>query len=342
MSKGARSLCLVFVVLGFLAVEASHAQLDSIRTLDDIGRADARLINEWVTQKVNELRRANDDERIVRFLDAFEAERLNRANTAAFVAAFAEQTADVALQWFAKEDSDWRIGMALARVLVDMDRVQAVPAFLAGLDSKAQAVRYLSAVGLVGQRNAVAADNDLRARVVDAVKTAGIEETNGTIIQHLYRVIAFDTLTPDVFDAYMAIFDARLARKRGGAVLWDGGEIEAFEYFRKSSVLGALKPAQKVDLVQRLAVFLRFAAERYVAPNLSFQEKDYIERSMDGMEAILEAVTGSGGGQIRERLSEGAAPPALLQEARRWYGHEESDIPGTLNGDPWKVAKGAP
>jgi hypothetical protein len=342
MPQGARSLCLVSVVLGFLAVQASHAQLDSIRTLEDISRADARRINDWVTQKVNQLERANDDERIVKFLDAFEAERLNRANTAAFVDAFAEQTADVAIQWFAKEHADWRIGMALARVLVDMDRVQAVPAFLAGLSSKAQAVRYLSAVGLVGQRNAVAADNDLRARVVEAVKAAGIAETNGTIIQHLYRVIAFDNLTPDVFEAYMAIFDARLARRRAGAVLCDGGEIEAYEYFRQSNVLDALKPSQKEDLVKRLAVFLRFDAERYVAPNLSFQEQDYIERSMDGIEAILAAVTGAGGGQIRQRLSEGAAPSAVLQEARRWYGHEESGTPGKLNDQPWQVPVGAP
>ncbi|UCF34959.1 MAG: hypothetical protein JSV78_06570 [Phycisphaerales bacterium] len=342
MPQGARSLCLVFIVLGFLAVEASHAQLDSIRTLDDIGRADARRINEWVTQKVAELQKSNDDERIVRFLDAFVAERLNRANTAAFVDAFAEQTAEVAVQWFAQAGSDWQIGMALARVLVDMDRAQAVPAFLAGLASKAQAVRYLSAVGLVGQQNALVADSDLRTRVIDAVKTVGIAETNGTIIQHLYRVIAFDTLAPEVFDAYMAIFDARLTRRRGGAVISDGGEIEAYEFFRKSSVLNALKQTQKEELVRRLAVFLRFDAERYVAPNLNFQEKDYIERSMDGIEAILAAVTGAGGGQIRQRLGEGAAPEALLQEARRWYGHEASDTLGKLNDDPWKVTKGAP
>ncbi len=350
MPKGVRINYSLLLLAGALSAGISLAQegapagdqvLNSIREMGTVGAGDARRIGEWVKGKVTALEKSEAQDKVRRFIESFEAQRLHRANTAAFVDALAEQTATVAREWFAKKDLSWQTGMALGRVLVSMDRVQTIPAFLEGLGSRVEPVRYLSAKGLVGQQDAIAANRNQRNQVVAAVKDAGQAETKGVILQYLYSAIAYRPLTPEVFDAYVAILDARLARRRAGAMKCDGGEIELYEFFRTAAILDSLNNAQKTALVQRLAVLLRMDAQRYGTPNLDFIEQDHLERCLEGNEAILTPLAGPGG-NITQQLSNAAGPSAVLQQMHLWVGNQATGVTGKLSGPPWNIPDGAP
>jgi len=75
-----------------------------------------------------------------------------------------------------------------------------------------------------------------------------------------------------------------------------------------------------------------------------FQEQVYIERTLEAIEAILETVTGTGGG-VREAIGSGGRDDAKVRDAvaaaaRAWVGNEE--VEGALNSTQWKVPRGAP
>jgi hypothetical protein len=317
MPKGVRINYSLLLLAGALSAGISLAQegapagdqvLNSIREMGNVGAGDARRIGEWVKGKVTALEKSEAQDKVRRFIESFEAQRLHRANTAAFVDALAEQTA---------------------------------PAFLEGLGSRVEPVRYLSAKGLVGQQDAIAANRNQRNQVVAAVKDAGQAETKGVILQYLYSAIAYRPLTPEVFDAYVAILDARLARRRAGAMKCDGGEIELYEFFRTAAILNSLNNAQKTALVQRLAVLLRMDAQRYGTPNLDFIEQDHLERCLEGNEAILTPLAGPGG-NITQQLSNAAGPSAVLQQMHLWVGNQATGVTGKLSGPPWNIPDGAP
>jgi hypothetical protein len=146
-------------------------------------------------------------------------------------------------------------------------------------------------------------------------------------------------------DAYLAIFEKRLTDRRGGAVIADGAEVEAFEFFRTPSVLAVLNQNQREQLARPLAVFLRLDAERYNTTGLDFYEVDRLERMMDSVEAILIELVGAGkGGKIRDEIAAGGQDrrAEVLTEAYKWVGHPQSKEPGALNAAPWNVAVGAP
>ena len=107
----------------------------------------------------------------------------------------------------------------------------------------------------------------------------------------------------------------------------------------------SLTPQQKSQLVSRVAVFLRFGAERYNVPGLGFGELDMVERVLDGAEDVLAGVVGGNqGGKIRDALSAGGPGKnrAALQEAYRWVGNVVNGTKGVLNAAPWNVPVGAP
>jgi len=123
----------------------------------------------------------------------------------------------------------------------------------------------------------------------------------------------------------------------------DGADVSAFEFFRTPAVLSTLSAPQKEQLVRAIATFMRFDAQRYGTPNLTFVEIDHIQRSLDGAEEIIAAVVGNvKGGDIRGGLAAGQSPQEILQQAMLWVGDAKSDQPGALNAAPWNVPVGAP
>ncbi len=341
------------------AQSAVDQAIDAIRQLNSIGPNDQRQIKSWIENQVDQLAATTNAERLDgfndkafrKFRDAMQGQFEHKNNTAEFIKSLTEQTAVVATERFSKTDVPSSVLRGLARSLVDQDRFEAVPGLIAGLKVTDESTRYLCARGLSAQRIAIGQDATVFTQVSQALEAAGIQEPNGFIVGRIYEALHYPDQVSAVFPIYMKIFDARLKSRRSGANA-DIAETFAYEFFR--SVASGLDNNQKTELVRRLAVFLRLDAERYnnpalqppsniSAPDLGYTERDALERRLDGCEAILVIVVGSGkGGNIRgEFASNGyAGRAAVLQEAKKWYG--DGTVTGVLNAAPWNVPVGAP
>lgn len=334
--------------------------VDQIRRLSSIGANDQRQIKNWIDFQVNRLNSAGPGKRAdgmnVGALNAFRQAILsqinNKQDTPAFLEEFAKQMTAVALDHF-KGDTTSTLRRALARAVVDIGRVETVPALLAGLSVPDQPTRYLCAQGLVVNRSAIAADNALLNKVIAEITKVGKTEQDGFVVGRLYDALAMPNLVGTVLPAYLAIFDARIAGREDVARLADSAEISAFEYLRVN--IDNLTNDQRVELVKRLATMLRQDAVRYNEPSLApptspterdrgFLERDLIERRLDAIEDMLSQIVGSGkGGAIRDVLNtDGYGGHAkVLQEAYKWIGNADQKTTGALNAAPWNVPVGA-
>ena len=318
--------------------------IDTIRGLTTIGIGDQGRVNGWVQGEVDAFADSNA------FRRRFDEQYKNSGNSRAFLAQLATQTAQVAAAQFDKPDLNQEVAYSLARVLADMNRLEALPGLVAGTKSSDARARYLCAMGLTVLKASIASDPGSLNQTVQALRDAGIAESDPVVLGKIYEALAYPGQVGTVFDVYKSLLDSRLASRRGGDArrrLADGAEKYAYEFFRIPAVLGALNAEQKTQLAGLLAVFLRMDAQRYDDPDLGFKEIDNIERTLDGAEEILSnpALVGPGkGGDIRKALSTGGHGnrTAVLQQAYRWVGDPETKTPGALNAGPWNVPVGAP
>lgn len=337
-----------------------NATIDAIRGLLQIGDLDQGRIKRWVRIEVDRL--AEDASPTFRssafqaFRDTCSGQYRNPRNTQPFQSQFATQMGAVANGEFAKRGLDITVSRGLARVLVDLNASETIPGLAAAIGSQDQATRFLGVKGLTAQRKAIGADQTLFTRVIALLRDAATSETDAVVLGQLYRSMAFPKQAASIIDAYLAVFDRRLAHRRGPAVAADGAELDAFEFFRTDGVLNQLNDDQKKALVARLAVFLRLDAERYSDPAIAppgeasaqdpdFYERDRIERSLDAVESILETVVGKGkGGTVRIVLNAQGydGRVAVSKEAYRWVGDVNGNTRGALNEPPWDVPVGAP
>lgn len=329
--------------------------VNTIRQLLQIGAPDQRRIADWVQVQVDKLAATPDAGRqaaAVAFRRSFKTQYENPANSPPFKVQLAAQTATIAAAQFGKTTLDQWVAYALARVLVDMGGIETSAGLYAGLKSKHDPARFLCAEGLSALKTAFAADKPKLDESVQALREAGLTESSPIVLGRIYLALAHPNQAPVVFDAYRALFEKRLKDRRGGAVMADGAEVEAFEFFRAAGVLAALNQDRKAQLAGSLAVFLRLDAERYNTPSpgregpeLDFYELDKLERMMDSVEAILVELVGPGkGGKIRDEIAAAGQDrrAEVLAEAYKWIGDPQSKEPGALNTAPWNVALGAP
>ncbi|MFQ5591812.1 MAG: hypothetical protein ACE5HE_11665, partial [Phycisphaerae bacterium] len=270
------------------------------------------------------------------------------ANTQAFDSELARQVSRRAAEAFADADLNAVVARALARVLADMSVPETFDALLAGLRTTDAGARFLCAKGLRKLQPSIAQDRAKLERTVEALKAAGLVETDAVVLAWIYLALSYPGQAEAVLDALLAIFDKRLEYRRGPAVFVDRAEVDAFDYLRQPGVLTAISVEQKAALAARLAVFLRLDAERYadadVGSDTRAQERTDLERRLDGLETCLEAIVGSSEGDIRGELRVGGHDrrEAVLQQAYRWIGHPTTHKPGALNQPPWNVPIGAP
>jgi hypothetical protein len=312
--------------------------INTIRPRTDIGESDQRRIADWVEDSVNKFTGFTP------FMTRFKTQYENPSNSPQFRTQLAVQTAQAEVKQFAKPDLNGELAHALAYVLALMDKSETVTALVAGLQSSDGRARYMCAKGLAAQKTSIAGDKGKLDQVVTSLRQAGLAESSPAVRGRIYEALTYAGQGESVFNAYMAIFDKRLTERRGEAVIANGAEIYAHEFFRTGAVLGALDAAQKSQLVSRLAVFLRIDAQRYSQPNLQFDEIDKIERTLDAVEEILTALVGANGGKIRDVLQAGAYDDraSVLKEAYRWVGNPETKETGPVNEAPWNVPAGAP
>ncbi len=319
-------------------VLSDDAVIDGIRGRSDIGPSDQRRIAAWVDGEIEKFTE------FLPFRKRFDQQFNDAKNSEQFRVQLATQTAQVAAQQFVNPDLSGDVAHALTQVLTDMNRRETFPGFIAGLKSSDVRARYFCAKGLIALQDWIAGDKARLDQTVQALREAGLGETDPVVSGRIYEALAFPGQVADVFDVYLAFFDKRLTARRGPAVVADGAENYAYEFFRSRGVLGVLNADQKSRLVARIAVFLRMDAERYNNPNLKFDEIDRLERALDGAEDILTILAGATGGKIRDELSSGGhgSRAAILQEAYKWVGDPETKQPGALNTAPWDVPVGAP
>jgi hypothetical protein len=317
----------------------SNANIDAMRGRANIGASDQRRISDWVQGQIDGFKDWAS------FRDCFAKQVSDSGNSPQFTVQLVTQTAEIAATQFASPAIAADAAHALARVLVDMNRPETYVGLMAGLKLAEAPARFVCVLGLLRQQSSVAADQAKLTQTVQSLRDVGLTEKSPVVLGRIYEVLAIPGQVGAVFDAYTALFDKRLEDRRKLGFVEDGAELYAFEFFRSSAVQEALSTAQKSQLVSRVAVFLRFAAERYDVPGLGFAELDMVERVLDGAEDVLEGVVGGNqGGKIRDALSAGGAGKsrAILQEAYRWVGNATDGTKGVLNAAPWNVPAGAP
>jgi len=319
--------------------------IDPVRTQPTIGPADQRVIADWVAAKLANLSSeagADPDAAVVAARKTFTDLYTRPGNTPAFQTELAKQTTDSATVQLAKADIKPAISRAMSRILADLNRVETVPALIAGLKSADAATRFLSARALASLKTNIAADKALLDQTVAAIRQAGPVETSSVVVSQFYSFLALPQQLPLVIDPTLSIMEKRLESRRAGAAVEDGAELDAYEFFRTSGVIAALSPEQKNRLVAALAGFLRFDAERYGAPKVTATEIEHLTRCLDGIESILTDL-GIKGGDIRNELSQGGIErhAEVLAQARLWIGDKEGSKPGALNAAPYNVPLGA-
>lgn len=323
------------------------ANIQPVRRMTQIGPADQRLINEWIQAQVDRLAAVEPDKVegvYAGYRKKFSDLYRHADNSPQFRTQFTVQLAELAVGQFAKRDHSALVARTLARVLVDINRAETVPALIAGLRSGDQATRYLCANGLAALRGAIAGDKETLDKVVTALRAAGVAETNPVALGQIYVALTYPMpQATAAAEAVLSILDARVKFRRGPAVVVDRAEVDAYEFFRGAGVLAALTAEQKNRLVAMVAVLLRMDAERYDSPDLAYEEIDAIERRLDGAEAILAEVVGKGG-DIRNEIGVGGYERRgeVRRQAYLWVGDAAQNRPGAVNAAPWNVAVGAP
>lgn len=333
--------------------------LDAIRARTTLSDSDRDQIKRWIDAEVDKLKGAQtplDAKWLTATRSIFVSQFDNSANSEPFRDQFVDRFAAVSAERFATPDIKPGLAFALALVLVEFDRVQSVPGLIAGLKSKDAGARLQCVKGLAALRGAIAQDDDLFRAVVAALKDAGLAEEHPVILKRIYLALAYTGRVGDVADVYFELFDRRLQYRGGPAVIADGAELEAYEFFRTPGVADALNADQKIKLVGFLAVFFRMDAERLndsdfaPAPNqgggaVRFRELDTLQRMLSAVDAILRTLVTPATPAIPtvdSKLMAGDSSLSILQLVQQWVGEGEAGKAGQLNADPWKVPAGAP
>lgn len=349
MPKVTVELVTCMLGLGLLIAPALGAQtagsldqvMDQIRNRSPVSASDQRRITDWAQ---GELNRFSDIKSLrQRFRDQADHSR----NSADFNRQLAVKIAEIATAEFRRTVVDIKRNRALAQVLVDLARGEVINALLAGLDSKDAATRYLCVVGLTkpASRRAIQSDATQLGNVVQRLQSIGEKESDPVALTRIYEALALPRQAAAVFDAYVAIFDSRLAIRRKQAGNIDRAEAAALEFFADATVLGNLSAAQKAQLVGRLAVFFRFDVEQYDQGDLQYRDMVWLEWKLWVAEEVLSGPGMVGnGGDVRGAISAGGHlnRAQVHLEVQRWVGDTKSKQAGTLNAAPWSVPIGAP
>lgn len=352
------------MLAGAWGVSLVHAQnpevalIQTIRNKTSIQDSDKDRIRRWVDWEVDALQSARQTDRpaqLAQFLESFRKQYHASDATPQFRAVFSAQTTAAAVDAFAKADTADEVARGLAHQLVDMDRAETIDGLIAGLATKSSEARFLCARGLEERRGDVAANANKLQAAVAALKAAAVREPDPIALGRMYAALSLEDQVAVVFPVFLDVFDRRLEYRRGPALNADGAELEAYEFFRQPAVLNALNAAQQKDLVLRLAVFLRLDAERYddadiAPPNESgtvdqgYYERDYLERSLVSLEAILTTLVSGKDATITSTLrTDGwSQRQAILDTVHEWVGTADPATQGVLNAAPWNVPLGAP
>jgi len=307
------------------------------------------IVDNWLNKQLRDMRAKISTpilipEAVREFRTRIDAQYNNPENTAEFKQKIAERIGAVFAAEFTRgTDLSERAAWAMARVVLSLENAATLDAALAGLKSKDQVVRFLSAQALVKLQPAISADQQKVSQVLAALAEAGTQELNGVALANMYAAAAFENHVPAAVPVILQIFDARLERRREAVGEIDRAEVPAITYLDAAEQAGRLDSAMRTQVVQRLAPLLRILTERYAVARISESEKAAIAETILVTENLLKKITKPEKAPdiSREMQTAGADPAINMQiELIQWIGSPE--VPGVLSKDPWNVPVGAP
>lgn len=349
MLMRSRRLPLLLIASLLPGARFSHAQqacqqIESARDNINITATARQQIEDCIRAELSAAQRVADDARLKTLVDRFRSHRDNPANSAAFLDALRAGTAKVAESEFARSNLDPLVGIGLARGLFELGGNDSIPAWLVGLKSNIEAVRYLSGRALATNalRNVITGNRNLTAQVTAALEQAGEAEQRASVKRQIYRAVTSLTFSPEVLDALLAMMDKELERLRGGAVRIEGAELPAFQYLAAPGVRNALTADNRTQLITRLGPLLGYNARRYASPDIAHDEGEIVERCLYFIDEVLRAAVPNGGGNIVQVLTDGGDKLMVQQEVVRWIGDPDANAKGVLNDAPHNLPLGAP
>ena len=345
MQMGTRRLYLSLILTSALASASSQAQqacqkiTPAMRGQASVTATDRKAIEACLREQLQAAARLAPSARMKAVVEDFRVHREDPANSAAFLDALRAAATSVAQTELARHNLEPMVALGLARGLFDLGGTESIPAWLVGLKSSVEAVRYLSARALASapMQTAIRVPRDLPATVAVALKRAGQAEQGAAVRGQMYRALSLLPFSTEVFDAYLAMMDTNLARLRGGAVRIAGAELPAY----RQLALAMLNTAQEAQLVARLGPLLRYAAARYEVDGVDHREAEVVERCLYFIDELLSAIA-TGGGTIRAIMNAAGGEAAVKQEVARWIGDADTNTKGVLNDPPYNLPLGAP
>ena len=316
-------------------------QLEDLRRRTPAGDNDTRIIDNWLQIEFAKITAPNSSGG---FRKKLHNVRNEAATTPAFRDALAERIGAFAQSELAKgPDLPLPAAQELVWAVIDADDPRAQPGLAEALRFGRQPVRYLGAKGLQALRDRIATEVGKVQPFIDMLKQAGVQETNGVVVERIYRAMMLPGAPAGVVAAMTEILDARLDRYRQGAVLVDQAEPAAIEFLANVT----LTQDRGARVVRRLAVLLRLDVERYAAGRFVAGQQDAVERRIYVCEGLIEQIAGPGPGagkapNVRGVMVAGgvAVGASMKFELNNWVGAPGTQ--GVLNTAPWSVPVGAP
>ncbi len=364
------SLAVVVVLAGAVwpaiaLAQAGNAlsEIEALRGEDYLKTAQIRVLREWLEAQARVLLSEDTDletKRAMRLMFQ-DAVTKNPPATNNFKNNFAES----ALFVFAKhlKDGEDTGAMTMAMILHDLrfflpKMSLGEEAFLGGLSHPAPAVKYWIARTIRLQHQAIAELASVRGKVIEALRQAGIAETNGQALREIYRALDFGGTLGDVefagqaLRALVAIFEVRGERYALTKVAPSTGDLAAIQAVAR---LGDLINTQRDDRARYVTALSRMLCGGVNQYALLLEDREAADRNnrmlirtilllTQGIEAELARLVEAAGGDARNlpsvfnRMRNGERDLMLI-ERNKWCGWPGSD-PGVLNKAPFNVPLG--
>ncbi len=342
--------------LGVLCVAPAGAQrnddavFEELQTHGSLAPDDDPILDQWLSDRVAELvaaRRGGNVNQFPEVEQALWAVVKNLFGQTAVTEAFKNRLAERAAMQFADHFANNNpvapeVARALVRLLRFMDRVETLAGLQAALRSTDEAVRYLGAEGLRGLRDRIGPNAQLVRTVITALRDAGVAEENGVIVGAIFRALQYPDPLPESLTAITEVLSARAARFRAGRNVVERAEVDGLLFL--DAHRAQLSQAQRVQVVQNLAVFLKFYVVQYLSPTIRPAQRQLLERLMVRSEDLLEKLVQLQPAQrapsLRNALRDQPNVARNLPvELAKWIGAAGAS-PGLLNQAPWDVPIG--
>ncbi len=316
-----------------------HPAMDELCVRAPAGANDQRTVDDWIDSQIQLLLNA-EDLRSARadFTSMLDRLCLGTDTTQGFRTLFRARLG-IAVEAQLQPDTQTPkpVAEALVRALVHTNDKQTSPGLLAALSYPDADVRYLGAHGL--SRIKATFDSTEFRNIVQRLGQVGANETNGVVIERIYRALAVPSPSADVLDAVSVILTARVDRYRKGTPLDDHAETAVCTYLSGVNI----PDAQGQKIVRPLATLLRLDVERYADGAAIGEAKEALEIRVDACESFLERITGVGPTETIRAAMQQAQPgfdSAMKIALLEWVG--SAGTAGALGASPWNVPAGAP